>query len=1073
MKILSIRGKNLASLEGEFEIDFGVEPLRSAPIFAITGPTGSGKSTLLDAICLALFDDTPRINRAADNASIVDVKDKTIKQKDSRTLLRRGTAEGYAEVDFLSLSGEKHRARWSVRRGRNKADCPLQNVHYEVWNLSTNSLLQGGKTDLLAKVKELIGLTFEQFTRAVLLAQGDFATFLKAGPKEKGDLLEKLTGTNVYSKISITIFERTKEAESELARIEERIKDVVLLSEEQMATLTLEKSSLAKEFSLIDAEIKVLNEKIKWIETNIQLTEDVSKAQLSWEKSNGVIEEAKPRFDHLSRIDSVQPIRDRFKQLEHDRTRICQAERLLKEQQALLQTNNESLIKAKEGLNNYKTTHIQFIAEWEETEPHIKEARKVDIQLEGAAKNLAAMEREVAQAVEQSDRCEKGIKTCEAKIASIHNAQREIAQWFQVNEHYSQIVPRIELIASYISDAQSSHNQVLSNNALLTGTREVMQKEEAQLGAQQAEAKRLNDILPSEIVTLRARLMENEPCPVCGSTHHPIFGDLSPAPEAPSHKEEVGEDTWNLTETNVHTENIGEEKQNLTEASASAYTESLEEKSLDKAKATVAHEIELLTKSLENRKEELIRLHSLISQYEAQRDSTLAKLAEALKPVPDWEVNYTNGSLNNQLKAIAKKWNERTMEQTSLAEQLIAHNQTIIATRERWGEMSTLLKEKRQQQETAFTECTILTNRRKALLNGEKADYVEKLHVERIKNVENLLAKATEQQSGFTAMGEKISGAITQITEEIARLTKSVESLEKSVAVTLLEREDNLTMEGLTILLSKEVSWIAGERESLDKLKKEALSAHSTLIERQRVAQAHQQLPTKPAEEEHRVFLTDTLNQKSALLNQKRERDAEIGILFVNHHQGKERIRQFEAALAQKGAIAENWRKLNDLFGSADGNKFRILAQGYTLDVLLGYANKHLKDISQRYLLERASPGSLSLQVVDLDMLSEVRSVHSLSGGESFLISLALALGLSSLSSNRMRVESLFIDEGFGTLDADTLRVAMDALERLQTQGRKIGVISHVAEMTERISTQIRVIKTVHGKSSVEISGYA
>ena len=136
---------------------------------------------------------------------------------------------------------------------------------------------------------------------------------------------------------------------------------------------------------------------------------------------------------------------------------------------------------------------------------------------------------------------------------------------------------------------------------------------------------------------------------------------------------------------------------------------------------------------------------------------------------------------------------------------------------------------------------------------------------------------------------------------------------------------------------------------------------------------------------------------------------------------------------------------------------------------MLSYANKHLETISQRYLLERVSVDSLSLQVVDLDMLSEIRSVHTLSGGESFLISLALALGLSSLSSNRMSIESLFIDEGFGSLDADTLRVAMDALERLQTQGRKIGVISHVAEMTERINTQIQVIKSVNGKSHIKI----
>lgn len=122
MKILAIRGKNLASLEGEFEIDFTTEPLKSAGIFAITGSTGAGKSTLLDALCLALFDDTPRTSRAKENIAIPDVRDKFINQKDCRTVLRRGTGEGYAEVDFLSLGGEKFRSRWMVKRARGRAD---------------------------------------------------------------------------------------------------------------------------------------------------------------------------------------------------------------------------------------------------------------------------------------------------------------------------------------------------------------------------------------------------------------------------------------------------------------------------------------------------------------------------------------------------------------------------------------------------------------------------------------------------------------------------------------------------------------------------------------------------------------------------------------------------------------------------------------------------------------------------------------------------------------------------------------------------------------------------------------
>ena len=157
------------------------------------------------------------------------------------------------------------------------------------------------------------------------------------------------------------------------------------------------------------------------------------------------------------------------------------------------------------------------------------------------------------------------------------------------------------------------------------------------------------------------------------------------------------------------------------------------------------------------------------------------------------------------------------------------------------------------------------------------------------------------------------------------------------------------------------------------------------------------------------------------------------------------------------------------MIGSADGKKFRNFAQQLTLDILLRDANLHLQSLSRRYRLERITD-SLGLLVVDQDMGDELRSVHSLSGGESFLVSLALALGLASLSSNRVRVESLFIDEGFGSLDADSLRVAMDALDNLQALGRKVGVISHVQEMTERIGTRINVRRMAGGQSKVTVT---
>lgn len=1026
MRILAIRGKNLASLEGEFEVDFTVDPLKSAGIFAITGSTGSGKSTLLDTICLALFNDTPRINRASDNADIADVKELTIKQKDSRNILRRGTTDGYAEVDFVALSGDKYRARWSVRRSRDKIDGSLQNATYKVFNLTSNSELQGGKTELLQSVRELIGLTFDQFTRAVLLAQGDFATFLKAAPKEKAELLEKLTGTDIYSRISSKIHENTKQAEAELSLITERIKDVELLSDEQITTLTSERENATKEVAQLDAEIKTLTDKLKWLQTNEQLIQSIAIAQSELEKHKAVVEEAKPRFDYLTRTESVQQIRDSYKQLENDKKQLASTETSLTEQQTLSVANGEAIAKAKENFSAIELSQKQITAEWQTIEPQLKEARKLDVQIENTTKNLAEIDKEVAQTTHLKSTCEKGIVLANEKTQTIQQSQQRIVKWFEENNQYSTIIPRVELIVSYIADAGAASKQGVQNEKLLTQIKETLTKEEQQLIIQQAEAKRLNDILPAEIAILRTKLKENEPCPVCGSTDHPISGVV---------------------------------------------VESLEEDELNKAKVFVEQEINRLTDSISNRKGEVIRLQSLIEGYKVQHNATFVKLTEAMNTLTNWKVKYEDETLSDELKVVAAKWQANITEQTTLTEQSSTLNQEIKTAQVRLAELTATLKDKQEKQNALSVELEQLNNKRKELLGGKKADDVEKSHIDKQQTISVQLREATELQNNLIAKGEKISGVITQLTENKSRFQNRIAELNSMVSKWLEAREDKLTAEELAELLSKDNSWLTTEREALDKLRSNKLSAQTTLAERLRVAEEHQKAEVKPAEEETQEAITDMLNEKHTVVNGKRERTTEIGVLFGNHEKGQAKIKQFEKELAEKNTTAENWRKLNDLFGSADGAKFKVLAQGYTLDVLLGYANKHLSDISQRYLLERVSSDSLSLQVVDLDMLSEVRSVHSLSGGESFLISLALALGLSSLSSNRMRIESLFIDEGFGSLDTDTLRVAMDALERLQTQGRKIGVISHVAEMTERIPTQIRVIKTTNGRSRVEVAG--
>lgn len=300
---------------------------------------------------------------------------------------------------------------------------------------------------------------------------------------------------------------------------------------------------------------------------------------------------------------------------------------------------------------------------------------------------------------------------------------------------------------------------------------------------------------------------------------------------------------------------------------------------------------------------------------------------------------------------------------------------------------------------------------------------------------------------------EVIEKALNVLRQERSQLLKGKSADEAEAAVAKREKELNLALEKAR----KEVEAVHNRLSGLQGEMKQIALAIGELQEQYKKIESPELLPEiiKKQQEEN-------LNIERALSTMEAR--------LLQQAKNKLTVEQIAKELAEKQTVAERWAKLNKLIGSADGAKFKVIAQSYTLNLLLLHANKHLSYLSKRYKLQQV-PDTLALQVIDCDMCDEIRTVYSLSGGESFLISLALALGLSSLSSNNLKVESLFIDEGFGSLDAESLRTAMEALEQLQMQGRKIGVISHVQEMSERISVQVQVHKKVNGKS-VNYSGW-
>ena len=985
MKILAIRGRNLASLEGDFEIDFTVEPLLSAGIFAISGPTGAGKSTLLDTMCLALFARTPRTDQAKENnVKLQDVSNEQLSQSDPRFLLRRGTSSGFAEVDFMALNGHRYRTRWSVARARDKENGRLQNPRLALYNLDKEEEEQGTRSDLQARIIDLIGLTFEQFTRSVLLAQNDFSTFLKAEQGEKASLLEKLTGTELYSAISRQIFERNARAKEAFDLIQTRIQGIELLTDEEENDLRIRLAGTEKELQRVEkakAEQQALQEAVRSIEQQITIRQRQQK-----EAADKLVHATElltvARHEYEKGVEEQQQSEARFKSLQQE---ILQARKLDIQLDAAIrdlshseqQLKNVTLRKG-EAEKKYQAAilrqklgmeEIARLTAWRE---RYKEKESIAEQLSALLLHLDAASA-ARSGVEAANR---SIETLRQEVVALN---KQLAGLQQTSANKQQALKQAE------EDYRSLEEKLKAVDAsALDKQIEKLRQEREQLLIEQARLE-----ASGNIKDLRGRLQDGQPCPVCGSTHHPF---VNQAPVAPVSTLTLQlQDLSNKKETYIaHTRHLARLQQQLLQL----------HKELADSEAACKDMIgkQQLSVSRQEREETIVKEQSV------QLTQSLSA-ADLLFGNGEWQKAWLRNpeTFRKTLTDFARQWHENTEKLHQLERQESAQKAeceslaSFLPSLEKQAEESGQLHEKNR---AAFSS---LQAERKKLLNGRSADSVEQEYIRRMEELKERLKKLSATQTEQSGIADQTRGIADQIAKDLTEASAD-----------LLRR-----------------------KAALDKWTADYLDSSGG----------------EPLE----VILSRYTQEKT-----------ELAFWLRTQTENKAKVSGLQEELNVRRTESERWAKLNELAGSADGAKFRRIAQGYTLDILLNYANVQLRELTRRYRLERV-PETLALQVIDRDMCDEVRTVHSLSGGESFLVSLALALGLSSLSSNRMRVESLFIDEGFGSLDAETLRVAMDALESLRTQGRKIGVISHVQEMTERIPVRICVNRAGNGRSILEV----
>lgn len=1134
MKFLQLEILNLASLDkqGGEVINFEEGALGESTIFSIVGPTGSGKSTLLDAICLALYNRAPRYPRKKgdknQNIEIFGAADASESNRlaptDSRNILTRGKKEGYSKLTFLANNGSIYRAEWHVR---------FQRVRYENAKTALYKITRNGEeiTEEAADWNELpniIGLDYDQFLRTVLIAQGSFANFLTAKENERYELLEKLIGceetyTNIATEIKKAKDQAT-DAYNQMAASVEAVKQN-LLNDEELAQLKEEIDRLEKAEKELDSQLKAISKDLQWFEENDKKIKQIAICQTDMKQASDAIKEMQAQILRLQLHDEVQPAVNQLQEVERQTQSIHEQEENILKAEANIKSQESAISESEKTLASLKEAESKAKEQLEKALSVIAEARALKTKMEAAMPNLKEKKEalELAQKENQTalkdveenarniqkweaetEKANLALKTTKEEIAKqkqvLHEATQAAEQAWE-KERNKTAGQNIEELQSHKSAAEKKLQDVQQAIKVVahldTATTEKQKNEERiqVLGKRNAEidealGKLSIEALEKESLTLRnaytlmvsekweihrANLTEGKPCPLCGSTTHPYHTDNRQFEEATTELSQLLKAKENLLKLQQKEEKdlSGERKQNDGEVQ----TLQKQQEKLSGEIATYEEDWKALIAQYPKIPKAEAELKSLLPIYENKAKDASSKLSlfnkiqkeiERLTQLKDKAVK-DEAAYESKASTIQNKAQENTSTcATKLAEQKALTTNLISQQKSKEEAYGKAL----QAWNSAKKEMEEWQEKYKQILNGEEPDAAEqrltaakdeatKAADTQNENINKLKAelansKGSHQtmQSQNKTMKENLQEKEKELDLWIEEYNKQLE--EKSIEPPFIDRNT------IREMLHSAEDWNAIRREKDEKEKAVA----STTALYQSAEKAHQQhLEHQPAQTRDALLAIQQEYQERSQRNELIAANARM----QNHQEAVKLLGDKAEALNLVTQEKDDWTAITDAIG-ADGKTLRKIAQCYTLSFLIAHANQEIRKFNSRYELQQVKH-SLGIRVIDHDRADDIRDTTSLSGGETFIVSLGLALGLSALSSRNISFENLFIDEGFGTLDPDTLATVIDSLAMLQSsQGKKVGVISHTDTMSERITTQIRIIKNGNsGSSHIEI----
>ncbi|NLK89692.1 MAG: chromosome segregation protein SMC [Clostridiaceae bacterium] len=1073
MKILELRFKNLNSLYGEWKLDLTAPEYEADGIYAITGPTGSGKSTILDAICLALYGQTPRLNRI---------------NKSSNEIMSRQTGECYAEVVFESESG-CYRCTWRQHRARKQPDGNLAEAIHEIANGKTGEVLETKKTATVALIEEKTGMDMARFTRSILLAQGEFTAFLQAPADEKAPILEQITGTEIYSQLSRDVFERQKAIRNELTLLTAELSGVTLLDQNEIQEIKKEQNRLQQSQQETERHLADLRAGINWL-SNIKLLEQqVQSIQLEQKLLDQEQKSFQPRRETLVRAEKAAVLEGGYAVLIRLRDQQSREETALTETRQQMQERTEKLAAHSSRLDLAIEEVAAAKSELQRQMPAIKQARVLEGQIEtqksvvnDLVDEINRMEQQLEKNMDNRRQIREASQLQADQLTKVTDEMTRhspdaalVTEMTGITEKLSALLGRVneqkkytgslERIGQDLFRAEAEHQE--AGRELGTSQKDHQEKRAAALEA----GRKLKNYLDGRLLreyrqdqenllrelglrkkiadleTERRALIAGRPCPLCGSTSHPFSSGQEPEPD------EI-EQRLSILRAYI------DQAERLEETAGEADRQvSVAEKRVGAAEQALA----LAAATRERIRGDQARLQEEQQNCRERLDGLTADLQQMLSPLGITEIDPAKiQEIRTTLQARLQNWQELQAEKISLESGMqrfaaeAAGLDAIIAS----------------AQQACLEKAELLTKQQEILdrLEGRQANILSGLSADQMETKLNRALTQAEQDR------DRIRAARDLIKEE--RDAARIRSEQLQTALDHLAPDLDLQEKIFRDELNK------GGFISESDFKEQSLAAD----QRKALAEQVKNLDTRLAEAQTRLKdKKDALAEAKdlALTNRSLEElEAELAIQIRQDQQISRDIGAIEQRLAAddqtRAASADKarkmtalrkdwlqWNRLNELIGSADGKKFRNFAQGITFEVLISHANRQLMRMTDRYLLVKDADAPLELNVVDNYQAGEIRTTRNLSGGESFLVSLALALGLSRMSSRKVRVDSLFLDEGFGTLDEDTLETALETLAGLPQDGKLIGVISHIPALKERIATRINIEPAAGGRSTI------